>query len=90
MVSAETIHSYSFRNSEFNNYYYNRPTITLMREEFLPFYYTSSKLLFSSFFSAEVQLLPLKPIFTGFFLSTFFIAVLILLLVSNNLWPDIF
>ena len=54
MISAETIYFHSFRNNEFNNYYYNKPFIILKYRVLLPLCYTSSELPPSVSFSAEI------------------------------------
>ena len=50
MISVETIHFHPFRSSEYNNYYYNRPSKILKCAGFLSLYLTSPILLTDGFF----------------------------------------
>ena len=54
MISVGTIYSYSFRSSECDNYYHNKPFKILKYIVLWPLGFTSSKLLISSFSSVEI------------------------------------
>ena len=88
VVFKKIIHFLSSWNSEFDNYHYNRLFIILKYEGLSPSYYIFLKLLFGDFFSAEVQLLLLKPNFEVS-VPVFLFAVLARFLVFNNLWLNI-